>query len=156
MPGDGGCFRQHGQYRNRNSGKEFDSSAFHGKKLAAFGNSITAGDNSWAFQLRYLLDFGDFYNGAVGGAIWGKRKRDNGTNDRVTETDELSVEDMLAKETCTLEDAFGIRYFDCYHESGIDQSNVATHLRDGLHPNIKGQLLHSDYVAGQLVEMETR
>ena len=51
------------------SGKEFDSSAFHGKKLAAFGNSITAGDNSWAFQLRYLLDFGDFYNGAVGGAI---------------------------------------------------------------------------------------
>lgn len=79
MPGDGGCFRQHGQYRNRNSGKEFDSSAFHGKKLAAFGNSITAGDNSWAFQLRYLLDFGDFYNGAGGGAIWGKRKRDNGT-----------------------------------------------------------------------------
>lgn len=212
MPGDGGCFRQHGQYRNRNSGKEFDSSAFHGKKLAAFGNSITAGDNSWAFQLRYLLDFGDFYNGAVGGAIWGKRKRDDGTNDRVTETDELSVEDMLAKETCTLEDAFGItggmrwcietlqekfpeaklvvlfpiqanpekypnknqqnlekiakikamcdaygiEYFDCYHESGIDQSNVATHLRDGLHPNIKGQVLHSDYVAGQLVEMETR
>lgn len=247
------------------SGKEFDSSAFHGKKLAAFGNSITAGDNSWAFQLRYLLDFGDFYNGAVGGAIWGKRKRDNGTtqdyddpdfagisnsssapvqarynncgvvhvqkfladrpdfipdyillsygtNDRVTETDELSAEDMIEKETCTLEDAFGItggmrwcietlqerfpqaktvvlfpiqanpekypnknrqnlekiakikamcdaygiEYFDCYHESGIDQSNVATHLRDGLHPNIKGQLLHSDYIARKLIETEAK
>ena len=131
-----------------------------------------------------------------------------GTNDRVTETDELSAEDMIEKETCTLEDAFGItggmrwcietlqerfpqaktvvlfpiqanpekypnknrqnldkiakikamcdaygiEYFDCYHESGIDQSNVATHLRDGLHPNIKGQLLHSDYIARKLIE----
>lgn len=245
------------------SGKEFDSSVFHGKKLAAFGNSITAGNNSWAFQIRYTLGFGEFYNGAVGGAIWGKRKRDNGvtqdyddpdfagisndskdpnapqshynncgvvhvqkfladkpdfvpdyilfsygTNDRVTETDELGAEAMIAKESCTSDDAFGITggmrwcietmkekfpaakiyvllpiqadpskykdkngqnlqkietikkmcaaygvtWFDCYNESGIDQSNVATHLRDGLHPNLAGQYLHADYVASKLVK----
>lgn len=246
------------------SGKEFSSSVFHGKRLAAFGNSITAGDNSWAYQVRYTLGFGDFYNGAVGGAIWGKRKRNDGvtqdyddsafagisndssqpvqtrynncgvvhvqkfladrpdfipdyiifsygTNDRVNETDELGAETMIAKESCGLADAFGITggmrwcietmqakfpdakiyvllpiqanpakyanknkenlqkiekikrmceaygvtWFDCYNESGIDQSNVATHLRDGLHPNIAGQYLHADYVASELVRLNS-
>lgn len=48
---------------------------FRGRSLVAFGNSITAAENSWAYQLYKQLDFGSFYNGAVGGAIWSKRER---------------------------------------------------------------------------------
>ncbi len=54
-------------------------SSFEGKNLAAFGNSITAAPNSWAYQLSKELKFGNFYNGAVGGAIWSKRERTTAT-----------------------------------------------------------------------------
>lgn len=50
-------------------------SVFKGKNLVTFGNSITAADNSWAYQVYKRLDFGDLYNGAVGGTIWSKRER---------------------------------------------------------------------------------
>ena len=48
---------------------------FEGKNLVTFGNSITAAENSWAYQLSKALKFGSLYNGAVGGAIWSKRER---------------------------------------------------------------------------------
>ncbi|MCM1176855.1 MAG: GDSL-type esterase/lipase family protein [Bacteroidales bacterium] len=228
-----------------------DITAFSGKSLAAFGDSITSGKNSWAFQIRYVLGFGEFYNGAVGGAVWGKRTRPDGvtqdysdpdfagisndsskpvqtrynncgvvhvqkfladrpdfvpdcimfsygTNDRVTETDEPDADEALAQQP-GLSDAFGItggmrwciqtmkdrfphakiyvlspiqanpekyttknqdnlkktekikkmceglgvEYIDCYNGSGITAENSTAYLRDGLHPNLAGQDLHT-------------
>ncbi|SFE60261.1 GDSL-like Lipase/Acylhydrolase family protein [Chitinophaga sp. CF118] len=52
-----------------------DTSVFEGKNLATFGNSITAAENSWAYQLFNELKFKNLYNGAIGGSIWSKRKR---------------------------------------------------------------------------------
>jgi lysophospholipase L1-like esterase len=49
------------------------SSAFEGKNLTTFGNSITAAANSWAFQVHQNLRFGNLYNGAVSGAVWYRR-----------------------------------------------------------------------------------
>ena len=51
------------------------TTVFEGKNLVTFGNSITSAPNSWAYQLAKELKFGNFYNGAVGGAIWSKRER---------------------------------------------------------------------------------
>lgn len=51
------------------------SSAFDGKNLATFGNSITAAANSWAYQVHKNLRFGNLYNGAMSAAIWYKRER---------------------------------------------------------------------------------
>ena len=52
--------------------------AFSGKKLAVFGNSITAARNSWAFRVRDSLGFSGFYNGSVGSSVWGRRVRPEG------------------------------------------------------------------------------
>ena len=52
--------------------------AFNGKKLAVFGNSITAARNSWAFRVRDSLGFSAFYNGSVGSSVWGRRVRPEG------------------------------------------------------------------------------
>ena len=46
--------------------------------------------------------------------------------------------------------AFDVEYFDCYHGSGIDASNVSATLLDGLHPNAAGQQLHAAFVIGEL------
>lgn len=46
--------------------------------------------------------------------------------------------------------AFGVEYFDCYHGSGINASNVSSTLLDGLHPNAAGQQLHASYVIRRL------
>jgi hypothetical protein len=51
------------------------SSAFEGKNLATFGNSITKADNSWAYQVHKNLRFGNLYNGAISGAVWHMRER---------------------------------------------------------------------------------
>jgi predicted GH43/DUF377 family glycosyl hydrolase/lysophospholipase L1-like esterase len=51
------------------------SSAFEGKNLATFGNSITAAANSWANHVYRNLRFGNLYNGAVSAAVWYKRER---------------------------------------------------------------------------------
>lgn len=51
------------------------TSAFEGKNLATFGNSITAAENSWAHQVYKNLRFGNLYNGAISAAIWYKRER---------------------------------------------------------------------------------
>ncbi len=51
------------------------SSHFVGKNLITFGNSITAAQNSWAYQTSQKLGFANLYNGAVGGAIWYQRAR---------------------------------------------------------------------------------
>lgn len=51
------------------------TSAFEGKNLATFGNSITAAENSWAHQIYKNLRFGNLYNGAISAAIWYKRER---------------------------------------------------------------------------------
>jgi lysophospholipase L1-like esterase len=56
---------------------------FEGKSLATFGNSITAAENSWAYQLSSTLKFGNLYNGAVGGAIWSKRERTTGSGKKI-------------------------------------------------------------------------
>lgn len=60
-----------------NSGRSGDSitSPFKGKNLVTFGNSITYARNSWAYQVYEKLEFGNIYNGALGGAIWSKRER---------------------------------------------------------------------------------
>lgn len=50
-------------------------SVFEGKNLTTFGNSITAAENSWAYQISAALKFKRLFNGAVGGAIWSKRQR---------------------------------------------------------------------------------
>lgn len=52
---------------------------FEGKNLVTFGNSITAAENSWAYQLSTTLKFGNLYNGAVAGSIWSKRERTTGS-----------------------------------------------------------------------------
>ncbi len=51
------------------------TSAYEGKHLATFGNSITAASNSWAHQIHKNLRFGSLYNGAMSAAIWYKRER---------------------------------------------------------------------------------
>ncbi len=51
------------------------SSAFEGKNLATFGNSITSAANSWAYQVHRNLRFGNLYNGAVSTAVWHKQER---------------------------------------------------------------------------------
>ena len=51
------------------------SSAFEGKNLATFGNSITAAANSWAYQTEEKLRFANLYNGAIAGACWYRRAR---------------------------------------------------------------------------------
>jgi hypothetical protein len=55
------------------------SSAFEGKNLATFGNSITAATNSWAYLTQKRLRFANLYNGAISAAIWYKRERVVGT-----------------------------------------------------------------------------
>ncbi len=52
-----------------------NTSAFEGKNLATFGNSITAAANSWANHVYKNLRFGNLYNGAVSAAVWYKRER---------------------------------------------------------------------------------
>lgn len=51
------------------------SSAYEGKNLATFGNSITFAANSWAYQVHNNLRFGNLYNGAISAAVWYKRTR---------------------------------------------------------------------------------
>ena len=51
------------------------TSAFEGKNLATFGNSITAATNSWAYLTAKRLRFANLYNGAISAAIWYKRER---------------------------------------------------------------------------------
>lgn len=51
------------------------SSAYEGKNLAVFGNSITVAANSWAYQIHRNLRFGNIYNGAMSAALWYKRER---------------------------------------------------------------------------------
>lgn len=63
---------------NGNAGSEKPISVFKGKNLVTFGNSITESQNSWAYQTSWRLEFGNLYNGAVGGAIWYARKRTSG------------------------------------------------------------------------------
>ncbi len=50
-------------------------SAFEGKNLATFGNSITSAANSWAYHVQKNLRFANLYNGAISAAIWYKRER---------------------------------------------------------------------------------
>lgn len=54
---------------------QITTSAFEGKNLATFGNSITIAENSWAYQTYKNLRFGNLYNGAISAAIWYKRER---------------------------------------------------------------------------------
>lgn len=61
-----------------------NSSRFEGKNLVTFGNSITAAQNSWAYQLSGELKFANLYNGAVGGAIWSKRDRTTQTGLKIS------------------------------------------------------------------------
>lgn len=60
-----------------NDGKKEDPvvSKFKGKNLVTFGNSITSAKGSWAYLLSEKLEFGNLYNGALGGAVWSKRER---------------------------------------------------------------------------------
>lgn len=58
-------------------------SVFKDKNLVTFGNSITAAENSWAYQAYSRLQFGNLYNGAVGGAIWSKRERKNSSGNTI-------------------------------------------------------------------------
>ncbi|MEA4982581.1 MAG: SGNH/GDSL hydrolase family protein, partial [Paludibacter sp.] len=51
------------------------TSAYEGKNLATFGNSITAATNSWAYLTAKRLRFANLYNGAISAAIWYKRER---------------------------------------------------------------------------------
>lgn len=51
------------------------TTAFEGKNLATFGNSITIAANSWAYQVYKNLRFGNLYNGAISAAVWYKRER---------------------------------------------------------------------------------
>lgn len=46
--------------------------------------------------------------------------------------------------------AYGVEYVDCFHNCGIDASNVETVLLDGLHPNAAGQSLHASYIISRL------
>ena len=245
--------------------------AFSGKKLAVFGNSITAARNSWAFRVRDSLGFSGFYNGSVGSSVWGRRVRPEGvaqnysdpgfagignsshpsvqarnnncavvhiqkflaekpdfvpdiiilsygTNDRLTEECEPALKEILRRNrdsgrhsdsNLSTDDAFGltggmawclqtlterfpeariivlspiqanaglekymdknsdnllkmrtmkklcriygVEFIDCYHNCGIDSSNVDKVLLDGLHPNAAGQSLHASYIISRLV-----
>lgn len=58
-------------------------SAFKDKNLATFGNSITASKSGWAYKICKELEFGDLYNGALGGAVWGKRIRETATGKQI-------------------------------------------------------------------------
>ena len=51
------------------------NTAFYGKNLVTFGNSITAASGSWAYRVRDLLGFGHLYNGAVSASIWYEREQ---------------------------------------------------------------------------------
>ncbi|MEA4982583.1 MAG: SGNH/GDSL hydrolase family protein [Paludibacter sp.] len=53
----------------------------------------------------------------------------------------------IIKKIC---DGLSVPYFDCYTECGITQANQAFYLRDGLHPNEAGQILHGDYIIMKL------
>lgn len=65
-----------GDQENPNGGKPpYSTSVFAGQNLVTFGNSITAAENSWAYQTRTRLAFATLYNGAVAGACWYKRER---------------------------------------------------------------------------------
>ena len=55
----------------------------------------------------------------------------------------------IIKKIC---DGLSVPYFDCYTECGITQANQALYLRDGLHPNANGQILHGDYIIMKLEE----
>lgn len=55
----------------------------------------------------------------------------------------------IIKKIC---DGLSVPYFDCYTECGITQANQAIYLRDGLHPNVTGQILHGDYIIMKLEE----
>ncbi len=245
--------------------------AFSGKKLAVFGNSITAARNSWAFRVRDSLGFSGFYNGSVGSSVWGRRVRPEGiaqnygdpdfagignsshpsaqarnnncavvhiqkflaekpdfipdiiilsygTNDRLAEEREPALKEVIQRkrnsgrhhnENLSADDAFGltggmawclqslvakfpeariivlspiqantgldkyrdknsdnllkmktmrklcriygVEFVDCYHNCGIDASNVEKVLLDGLHPNAAGQSLHASYIISRLV-----
>ena len=46
---------------------------------------------------------------------------------------------------------YGVEFVDCYHNCGIDASNVEKVLLDGLHPNAAGQSLHASYIISRLV-----
>ncbi len=245
--------------------------AFSGKKLAVFGNSITAARNSWAFRVRDSLGFSGFYNGSVGSSVWGRRVRPEGiaqnygdpdfagignsshpsaqarnnncavvhiqkflaekpdfipdiiilsygTNDRLAEEREPTLKEVIQRKrnsgrhhnaNLSADDAFGltggmawclqslvakfpeariivlspiqantgldkyrdknsdnllkmktmrklcriygVEFVDCYHNCGIDTSNVEKVLLDGLHPNAAGQSLHASYIINRLV-----
>lgn len=240
------------------------SSAFEGKNLVTFGNSITAAANSWAHQTEEKLRFADLYNGAIAGACWYRRARlaqdgdsiwtqdyndpnfagfgnganntreqfqkiinncavihiqkylqertstpdyiilSYGTNDIETsmgnpdavikepDLKKVSLYSMCGALRWSLEtlktefptakiyvalpiqardggknsankrkiagikkvcDSMSVPYFDCYNESGITQANEGTYLRDGLHPNAAGQVVHGDYIIKKLEEM---
>lgn len=62
-------------YSNEGKKEEPVISKFKGKNLVTFGNSITAAKGSWAYLLSEKLEFGNLYNGALGGAVWSKRER---------------------------------------------------------------------------------
>lgn len=68
------------------------TSIFKGKNLVTFGNSITAAGNSWAYKVSKKLEFGNLYNGSVGGAVWSKRKRTSG--DQTITTQDYNVSDF--------------------------------------------------------------
>lgn len=243
-------------------------SIFKGKNLVTFGNSITAAKNSWAYKVAERLEFGNIYNGALGGAVWSKRlrkpdgqtiitqnysdpnfagisngyspdpdieefqKRINncaivhiqkylsnkdilnpdiiilsyGTNDisdesvigdanTVLQQKDLSKVDLLTiagavrwcietlrtnfpdaklyialpiqaksetknegnlkkiaaiKKVC---DGMAVTYFDCYAECGITKENESEYLRDGLHPNEDGSVVHAGYIINKLKEV---
>lgn len=254
---------------NKDDGKEEPVvSVFKGKNLVMFGNSITAAENSWAYQTSKRLEVGNFYNGAVGGAIWSKRKRTSGgqtiitqdyddpnfagisnsntadpditeyqkrinncaivhiqkylseggtrvpdiiilsygTNDNFDDATIGNSETVLQEKDLSKVDVFtmagalrwsietlktrfpkakiyvcspiqatsdtknngnlkkmaviekicngmSVTYFDCYSESGITQGNSAQYLRDGLHPNEDGKVVHANYIIRKLKEV---
>lgn len=62
-------------------------SVFKGKNLVTFGNSITASKSSWAYKTYKELEFGNLYNGALGGAVWSKRIRETATGEQIETQD---------------------------------------------------------------------
>ncbi|WP_316812299.1 SGNH/GDSL hydrolase family protein [Pedobacter heparinus] len=78
------CSNVRGADEEQNKEEVPPKSVFEGKNLATFGNSITAAENSWAYQLSAALKFGNLYNGAVGGAIWSKRERTTGSGKKIS------------------------------------------------------------------------
>jgi lysophospholipase L1-like esterase len=45
---------------------------------------------------------------------------------------------------------YGLEALDLFHDVGIDATNYATYLADGVHPNDAGGLLIGNYIASQL------